>query len=246
MTLALTACWSSPRGTPDDFIQELSGVWRGQADGMLVTLVAVPSSLSLMLDDTYVPTELGAVDLSDKIANVIIRPGTAQSGIWTFRQVWAIGRAGFALQLTRHDGGQDEFTFVRNITSDDLARLDAAILRMHSESEDSDYDLPIAQTDPERSWSPSFDCDMATTGPEKLICGSESLSTADVQVAQAFKAALARSPDRDTLVVAQRAWRETERDACASVACMLAAHQARLAQLTPAKPPVPTPATSEY
>lgn len=58
-----------------------------------------------------------------------------------------------------------------------------------------------------RTWSPSFDCDIATTGAENLICSSETLATADVQVAQAFQAKLAVSQDKDTLLATQRAWR---------------------------------------
>ena len=245
-TLALTACWSSPPSTEAGFLQELSGVWQARADGMLVTLVAAPAQLHLMLGADYVPTELGAVDVSDKTANVVIRAGAELSGTWTFRQVWVAAQDGFILQLTRHDGGQEELTFVRNITPEDLSQLEVARGQGVSADESSAYEERTAQPDPARSGSPSFDCDMATTGPEKLICASEELRTADVQVAQAFDATLALSQDKDALVAAHRAWRETERDACANVACLLAAHQVRLAQLTPAKLPVSTPATSEH
>ena len=89
-----------------------------------------------------------------------------------------------------------------------------------------------AQATVQKSFSPSFDCEKASSGSERLICSSKELSVADVKLAQAYKLAANVSIDKDTLKKEQNAWRKNERDACADIQCMLAAYQNRLIQLT--------------
>ena len=55
--------------------------------------------------------------------------------------------------------------------------------------------------------APSFDCAVATTTIERVICGSEDLGRLDVRLAAAMKAAVARAADRRSALVAeQRKW----------------------------------------
>lgn len=84
---------------------------------------------------------------------------------------------------------------------------------------------------PPLTWTPSFDCAKASTGPERLICSSKELSEADVKLAQAYKAALNISADKEALRNMQSAWRKNERDACLDIYCMLYSYEGRLAQL---------------
>ncbi len=93
---------------------------------------------------------------------------------------------------------------------------------------------PVGAASPPASapWAPSFDCSKASTSAERLVCTSRELSDADLRMAQAYKAAMSKAADRDSLRDAQVAWRKNERDVCADVACMLAAYQNRMARLT--------------
>ena len=81
------------------------------------------------------------------------------------------------------------------------------------------------------SWSPSFDCAKASTGPERLICNSKELSEADVQLNQAYKTAINKSTNVDELKNSQRNWRKTIRDACSNSDCMLNAYQIRINEI---------------
>lgn len=236
VTVALFAL-SSCSPTKEELADNMSGVWRSQADGTLMTLVVRPDSMRMLLNDIFVPIKMGDVDTDNLTVNGHIHAEAKEPGIWTFSLVREDD--GYLLLFTRQDGEQEMHAFVRKASVEDLARLQVREANPDSGYEEFD---PANQIKPyeTRTWSPSFDCDIATTGAEKLICSSETLATADVQVAQAFQAKLAVSQDKDTLLATQRAWRKTERDACASIGCMLAAHQARLAQLAPVeKPPTP-------
>ncbi|MEI7539824.1 MAG: lysozyme inhibitor LprI family protein [Candidatus Saccharibacteria bacterium] len=81
------------------------------------------------------------------------------------------------------------------------------------------------------SWSPSFDCAKASTGPERLICNSKELSEADVQLNQVYKLAISKSADPVSLRNSERDWRKTNRDACADIECMLKVYQMRINEL---------------
>lgn len=239
ITLVTTALFalSSCAPTKEELADNMSGVWRSQADGMLMTLVVRPDSMRILLNDIFVPIKMGDVDTDNLTVNGHIHDEAKELGIWTFSLVRE--GDGYLLLFTRQDGEQEKLTFVRKASVEDLARLQVREANPDSGYEESDP-ANLARPYETRAWSPSFDCDIATTGAEKLICSSETLSTADVQVAQAFKAKLAVSQDKEALLATQRAWRKTERDGCASIGCMLAAHQARLAQLAPVeKPPTP-------
>ncbi len=88
-----------------------------------------------------------------------------------------------------------------------------------------------AQAAPVVDFAPSFDCTKATTGAERMICSSRALSEADVQLSQAFKAAIARGADQQILREDQSEWRRFERDACATEACMLDSYRQRYLDL---------------
>jgi len=88
---------------------------------------------------------------------------------------------------------------------------------------------PVSSAPP---FSPSFDCNKASSAAERLICSNRELAEADVKLAQAYKTALSSATDKDTLRREQNTWRKNERDACADVACMVNAYQQRISQLS--------------
>jgi uncharacterized protein YecT (DUF1311 family) len=81
-------------------------------------------------------------------------------------------------------------------------------------------------------FTPSFDCAKVSTGAERLICGNQQLSAADVKLSQAYQAKRERVLDKDQLKQQQIQWRRTVRDACSDVSCMLKAYQARISELS--------------
>lgn len=92
---------------------------------------------------------------------------------------------------------------------------------------------PITPHTPETvEISPSFDCGKASTAAERLICSSNELAQADVQLAQAYKAALGNTADKAALKKEQAAWLKSQRNVCTDVNSMLKAYQERVSQLS--------------
>lgn len=88
------------------------------------------------------------------------------------------------------------------------------------------------QPNEQMTFSPSFDCAKASTGAERMICSNNELAQADVQLAQAYKAALSKSPDKVALKKEQGVWIRNQRDACADASAMLQVYQDRISQLS--------------
>lgn len=94
--------------------------------------------------------------------------------------------------------------------------------------------LPASQPvqNSSNDFAPSFDCAKVSTGAERLICGNQQLSAADVKLSQVYQAKRDRVQDKDQLKQQQIQWRRTVRDACSDVNCMLKAYQSRITELS--------------
>lgn len=77
----------------------------------------------------------------------------------------------------------------------------------------------------------SFDCAKANTFIEHAVCNDPSLSLLDEQLAQAYRAALARTSDQSALKASQRSWLRMERNICKDTDCLRTAYSTRLTQL---------------
>ena len=82
------------------------------------------------------------------------------------------------------------------------------------------------------SFQPSFDCQKASTIPEKLICSNQSLAEADMQLYTAYETAKNIASDKASFIGVQNEWRKNVRDACTDVNCLLDVYRNRLKQLT--------------
>ena len=80
-------------------------------------------------------------------------------------------------------------------------------------------------------WSPSFDCNKASTGPERLICGSRELSELDVKLSLVYRQANENLDDKDKLRNTQRNWRKFQRDACSGVECIRQSYMSRIEEI---------------
>jgi uncharacterized protein len=95
----------------------------------------------------------------------------------------------------------------------------------------------------------SFDCQLARTTVEQLICNDTQLSGADEELSQLYQRVLAGAGDQAALKAEQRQWLTTVRNRCADLACLENAYAARFTALSqqtaaaPAEvPAVPEPA----
>lgn len=229
-------------------LSDIAGVWRG-TDGTMVSIVYDERKLRLLFGANAVPVQVGSIDEINHTVNLRVSLSDGKPGIWTVAQVFDPSQKdSFTLQLTLHDGTQDQLSFVRKISNDDLNVIAAAESRVHAGSLSSALNGPeesLPQTnvsppsgvavglavDETAPWAPSFDCARAATGAERLICSNRQLSAADVALAQAYRAARARAVDKAALTVTQSTWRKSVRDACSDVQCMVAAYEQRLSEL---------------
>lgn len=245
-TTIMSAC--TKKGESKGFLDEVSGVWRATKDGAMVSIIYADNKMRMFINDDPIPVTLGDIDNSNKTVNLNVTTNLGKPGVWTIRQVWDKEHKSFHLQLTLHDGMQDDLTFIRKISSDDMnkfANLDAkqagsigAAAKADSYNEpapakaEAPNAAPQPQADQQITWAPSFDCAKVSNGPERLICSNKELSEADVKLAQVYKAALKSASDKNALKQAQSAWLKNDRNACADVDCMLRVYNERISALS--------------
>ena len=91
-----------------------------------------------------------------------------------------------------------------------------------------------------RGASPSFDCRLARTPSEMMVCSDPSLAALDVVLAQAFAQRLQETSDPVALRRDEASW-VAQRNRCTAPSCVADAYHTRLAQLgaTPSSGPLP-------
>lgn len=246
----LVLCSCANKEEKRGILDEITGVWRAKNDGAMISLVYSDKKVRMFIGDSPMSVTLGDIDNENKTVNLNVRANDGKPGVWTIRQVWDKEHKSFSLQITLHDGTQDELTFVRKISTDDMNRFANADVRNTGSLGDvakapSQQDLPPAseptpalnanrqnQNNQQADWAPSFDCTKVSNGPERLICSNKELAEADVQLDQIFRSALRRSPDKKALKQEQAAWLKNERNACSDAGSMLRAYQQRISQLS--------------
>lgn len=261
LLVLVAACGEKSSSSSAGILEDISGVWRAKGDGTMVSIIYADKKVRLLFGEDSLPVSLGEVDSTNKTVNMNVTLINGKPGVWTIRQIWDKEKTSFHLQLTLHDGIQDDLSFVRKISADDLNKIANAEARtrpgsigdaaketeavtpatLQAQAQPVPTPLvvapvteqaPIAPSAPAPiTWAPSFDCAKVSTGSERLICSSKELSEADVKLAVAYKAAANVSADKDSLKSAQNSWRKNERDACPDIQCMLNAYQNRLTQL---------------
>jgi uncharacterized protein len=77
---------------------------------------------------------------------------------------------------------------------------------------------------------PSFDCTAAKSKTKLLICGNDDLAALDMQEDQLLRRARAKAVHPDAVNSEQDLW-ISQRDACASVACLSRVYRHRIQEL---------------
>ena len=263
--IILSACGGTTSN--DNLLNDIAGVWRAQKDGAMITIANNDKKFSVLIGDDSIAGTVGDIDKENETVNLNVTLNTSKPGVWTFRRVWDNSdKTSYHLVLTLHDGMQDELSFVRKVSTDDLNRIANLNAKTSagsiSESVAVPNDMPdgateaddysestTAETKPlplpaqpavetahqnqDMSFAPSFDCNKASTGPERLICSNKALAEADVKMSQSYKAALSVSADKMSLKQEQKNWMSQVRNACSDATCMIDTYNNRLAQLSP-------------
>jgi hypothetical protein len=135
LCLCLAACGQSDNGRSEktsaapanveaaDFLQDVSGVWAASQGG-LITIDYRDSQLRLVIGNDPKFVKLGEIDSDQQTINLLLKRASDNADIiWTLHRVWDQNKTSFHLVLILDDGSQDELSFVRKVTADDINRL---------------------------------------------------------------------------------------------------------------------------
>jgi len=103
---------------------EMSGVWRTDANELIMIDMA-NGRLQMLVDDTFVPVQVGDIDEENESANLKLRMADGRDAVWTLRKIKEAESRDDAFHLTlfTHEGKATELGFVRNISTDDRNRI---------------------------------------------------------------------------------------------------------------------------
>jgi len=125
-----------------------------------------------------------------------------------------------------------------------MDRIDTLEGRIHAASEHAAAEAAKASSQPVKApatFRTSFNCDQASTDVETLICHSDTLAAADLELEKIVKSKIASDP---SFRASQADWLKSTRDQCQTEECLSAAYQARIEALEP--PPVATQPTDTF
>ena len=106
-----------------NLLRDVSGVW-GASQGGLITIDYRDNELRLVIGDDPKFVKLGDIDSDQQTINLLLKRASDNADvIWTLHRVWDQDKASFHLVLILDDGSQDELSFVRKVTADDINRL---------------------------------------------------------------------------------------------------------------------------
>ena len=78
------------------------------------------------------------------------------------------------------------------------------------------------------SLAASFDCAMAGTKIEKMICSNVTTSQLDEELSKVYKAGIERTQDKKIYQESQSIWLKYNRNSCASTECLSDAYKERI------------------
>ncbi|VXC77712.1 conserved exported hypothetical protein [Burkholderia sp. 8Y] len=124
MLMMMFGCSEQKKVEQPTLLQDISGVWKAQGSNGLMTIDYSSNRLRMLMDDTFIPVTVGAIDNENRTVNFNVTvAATGKPAVWTIRQLWNNDKTSFHIQLTLHDGTQDQFSFVRKISTDDLNHI---------------------------------------------------------------------------------------------------------------------------
>ncbi len=228
-------------------LEEIAGVWRAKGDGAMVSIIYSDKKLGMLIGDNAIPISVGDIDSENKIINLNVTLSDGKLGIWTLKQVWDKDQKSFHLFFTLHDGTQDELTFVRKVSTDDLNKLANAEERNKPVSiNNTAVSATAIKTPPPTTAqeavavpvknavsNPSFDCDKASTLVERSICDNPLLGRLDYALSDNYKHMIASNIGdgaRSDLKITQKKW-IAERNNCTGSDCLVDAYRKRMDEI---------------
>ncbi|MHB8137995.1 MAG: Cif family virulence factor [Smithellaceae bacterium] len=156
----ISACDKKDSST--NLLNDISGVWRAQSDGTMVSIIYKESKLRMLIGDDSIPVTLGEIDESNETVNLNITKD-GKPFIWTLRRIWDKEKKSFHLVFTLDNGTQDNLSFVRKISADDMNKIANAEAKVQGSIAASVKTTPTTPAEPVAPAAPEV---TASTPPE--------------------------------------------------------------------------------
>lgn len=100
--------------TKSQMMADISGVWRGDLDGAMITIDLSGKTKVLNINGMQFPVTVKSIDQDNHIITLGVNMANGQQVFWTLRQLFD-EEGHFTLQMTLHNGIQDGLSFVRKL-----------------------------------------------------------------------------------------------------------------------------------
>lgn len=100
--------------TKSQTLADVSGVWRGNTDGAMITISLSGKTKALNLNGTQIPVTVQSIDQDNHIVTLGVDLANGQEVSWALRQLFD-NEGRFTLHMTLHDGTQDGLSYVRDL-----------------------------------------------------------------------------------------------------------------------------------
>lgn len=101
--------------TRTQILDDVSGVWRGNSDGAMISVALSGQNKRLEINGTKIPVTIQSIDIDNYITTLGVILNDGREVTWALRQLYDDAGERFTLQITLHDGTEDELSFVRNL-----------------------------------------------------------------------------------------------------------------------------------
>jgi len=100
--------------TKNTILMDVSGVWRGDTDGAIISISLNGKNKILNINGTEIQVIVKSIDQDKHIITLGVNSVGGQQVFWTLQQLF-VDEGSFTLQMTLNDGTHDSLSFVRNL-----------------------------------------------------------------------------------------------------------------------------------
>ncbi len=193
----------------------------------MITVNYDEKKMMFAIGDNVIPVTVGASDNNNKTVNLNVLLVTGKPGVWTLRQIWDKEHKTFHLVLTLNDGTQDDLSFVRAISTNDLNRFvstPSSGKTVNTSASDATTEKPQTQAPlPNQSQSSSVEqsgickrLDLSITA-EQIECLNRKYAAVDKELNNIYKQTMSRLEEsrKSALKKEQVAWIKGKESKCA-------------------------------
>lgn len=206
----------------NSILKDVSGVWRAEKDGTMITINCDEKMTLFAMGDLVIETSLGDIDKDNSTVNFKVS-FKGKPDIITVKQLWDKEHKKFNLTITFPGGIQDNLSFVRKISSDDLNKFKNS---QSAEKKLSEFTPDIKESNPTTQSSSVDESYVEKTGicegldisitSENLECLDRKYNVADEELNKVYKQLMSTLEDskKSSLKKEQMSWIKEKESKC--------------------------------